>query len=178
MYGIFIWTSTGSLSATYTIDGSSPQSLTYSATPNSQYSELGQQPNFLLFNSEALDPGNHTLVVNVTQCANQMLVLDYFTYNASFSSLEEMPKFAPFPSTLVRDGANVPIAAIAGASVGAAALVGAVILFCFCKRRRVRKPFIKERKFEGITGQSCSVTGIRANDASESPLSWPPRPLL
>ncbi|KDR78324.1 hypothetical protein GALMADRAFT_245443 [Galerina marginata CBS 339.88] len=95
IYGIFTWSNIGLLSLSFTLDGETLSQNYRVNTDTPQFvSELGQQQNFLFYSYDFLQAGDHTLVVNVTDCVNQTFTFDYITYNPSFSSLQDMPKLA------------------------------------------------------------------------------------
>ena len=105
VYGIFSWAKIGSLTANYTLDGTSmPQ--TYSVTTSSpQFMQnYGDEFNYILFSSDTIAAGNHTLVINITQCVNQTFILDYITYTPSFSTLASMPNLTNLPTTAFQSG--------------------------------------------------------------------------
>ena len=100
VYGIFSWAQVGSITATYTLDGTStPQ--TYSVTTRSPQfvANDGEAANFIFFSSDTLAAGDHILVINITQCVNQTFILDYITYTPSFSTLASMPDLTLLPTT-------------------------------------------------------------------------------
>ncbi|KIM46780.1 hypothetical protein M413DRAFT_422146 [Hebeloma cylindrosporum] len=157
VYGIFSWVQVGSLTATYTLDGTTvPQ--TYSVTTRSpQFMEdYGEASNYILFSSETLAAGDHTLVINITQCINQTFILDYITYAPSFSALASMPNLTNSPTTTASSSSapsvlangsqvshsntetkKVPIGAIVG-GVGGGILIFLLVGFLmrYLRRRR------------------------------------------
>jgi hypothetical protein len=100
VYGIFSWAQIGSLTATYTLDGTSiPRHIrSLHARPNSWKND-GEASNYILFSSDTLAAGDHILVINITQCVNQTFILDYITYTPSFSTLASMPNLTLLPTT-------------------------------------------------------------------------------
>ena len=141
IYGTYI--DQGLLTLTFTIDGD-PLSKTYPVISTSPQSGQ-QQQNFQFTSFDFLEPGNHTLVVNITDCVNQTFSFDYLTYTPSFSTLATMPNLTSVTGTtgtsdsssLHRD--NSPRT---GAIIGGALVVLAALLICaFFTRRHRRKKF-------------------------------------
>jgi len=155
VYGIFSWAQVGTMTATYTLDGTSiPQ--TYSVTTRSPQFVAGDEEasNYILFASDTLAAGDHTLVINITQCVNQTFILDYITYTPSFSTLASMPNLTLLPTTPGSSSAippgsssltngsqvdtkKVPIGAIVGGVLGGIlffVLIG--FLLGYLRRRR------------------------------------------
>jgi hypothetical protein len=92
IYGIFSWTNIGNISVAYTLDGI-VEMQSYSVTESShQYTTAdGEATNFLFFEKDAIPPGDHTLIMNITDILNQTFIFDYLVYSPSFSSLATMP---------------------------------------------------------------------------------------
>jgi hypothetical protein len=105
VYGIFSWAQIGNLTAIYTLDGTSTIE-TYSVTTSSPQfvKKFKEQSNYILFSSDPLAAGAHTLVINITQCVNQIFILDYITYTPSFSTLTSMPNLTNLPTTTFKSG--------------------------------------------------------------------------
>jgi len=92
VYGIFTWSNLGLISLTLTLDGEPTyQSYRVEANTPQFVSELGQQQNFIFYNYDFLESGDHTLIVNVTDCINQTFAFDFLTYTPTFSTLASMP---------------------------------------------------------------------------------------
>jgi hypothetical protein len=92
IYGVFNWSTLGLITLSFTLDGSSlSKTFQVTSTTTQFQSQLGQQPNFQFFSYNFLTPGNHTLVVNVTDCVNQTFSFDYMTFEPSFSTLAARP---------------------------------------------------------------------------------------
>jgi hypothetical protein len=100
----------------FTLDGSSLTKTFQVTSTTSQFqSQLGQQPNFEFFSYDFLTPGNHTLVVNITECINQTFSFDYITFQPSFSTLASMPNLTSLTGAPISNSSRgFPIAAIAG----------------------------------------------------------------
>ncbi|KAF8060251.1 hypothetical protein FPV67DRAFT_1513958 [Lyophyllum atratum] len=101
VYSLFDWSHLGTLGVTYTID-SSPSPRTHSVTTDTaEYKEgILHRENFLLFSSDSLSPGDHTLKIEVTSSTNgATLVLDYILYKPSFDTLAAKPVLKPPPIT-------------------------------------------------------------------------------
>jgi hypothetical protein len=156
VYGIFSWAQIGSLTATYTLDGTSTTE-TYSVTTSSPQfmKKFEEESNYILFSSDPLAAGGHTLVINITQCVNQIFILDYITYTPSFSTLASMPNLTSLPTTTFKSGSSsatssgsqvnhsniekkkIPISAIVGGVLGGIlffALIG--FLLGYLRRKR------------------------------------------
>ncbi|KAG5219455.1 hypothetical protein IMY05_C4891000300 [Salix suchowensis] len=88
VYGIVQWQNPGRISTAYTLDGSgSPQTTTFSS--DGQRKPYTDQPNYLFYHAD-LTPGNHTLVITVTEITDQQsFLLDYILYTAAFDSLAQ-----------------------------------------------------------------------------------------
>lgn len=141
VYGVWNWGNLdGNLSATYTIDGSSSysQSYTASASPALQNGDL---PNFLLFNSGTLSSGNHTLVANLTSCVKQAWMIDYVTYSPSASTTTSTTNATSTSSSHPATAAKkaTPIGAIAGGVVGGVVLLLVIVGFSWFRSRKSKK---------------------------------------
>jgi len=100
VYGIFSWAQIGNLAATYTLDGTSTTKTYVVTTSSTQFTKhIKEQTNFILFSSDHLAAVDHTLVINITQCVNQIFILDYITYSPSFLTLASMPNLTNLPTT-------------------------------------------------------------------------------
>jgi len=147
IYGLFDFSSPGLLALSFSIDSQS-LSQTYRVTSSSPQlvAELGQQPNYLFYSYDFLTTGEHTLVVNVTECLNQTFRFDYLTYVPAFAKISDMPKdsggssgASSSPGT--GNNGHRAVKSIVGGVVGA--LVGSVLLgallFLFLRRRARRR---------------------------------------
>jgi hypothetical protein len=161
VYGIFSWANLGILSANYTLDGNT-MPVTFSVTPSTfQFvNNYGQVSNTLMFSDNTIQPGDHILVVNITQSVNQTLMLDYITYLPSFSTLATMPNLTSTTSTTssagvpasttlstqsitassqgnnVGNSKSAPIGAIVGVVVGGLAAIAILFFLLFWLRKR------------------------------------------
>ncbi|KAF4600219.1 hypothetical protein EYR40_007331 [Pleurotus pulmonarius] len=143
VYGIVQWQNPGRISTAYTLDGSaSPQITTISS--DGQRTPYTDQPNYLFFHAD-LAPGNHTLVVTLTEITDrQSFLLDYILYTAAFDSLAAMPQLTPgdihpwTPPRVVRAKKAFPTGAIVGAAVGAVVLLALVVVLVYRTTRRRR----------------------------------------
>ena len=149
IYGIFSWFNFGSLTATYTVDGT-PYNSTISVTTSSPsyLNKDGEMSNYLYFSLDNLSAGNHKLVVNVTQADNQTFILDYITYKPSFDTLATMPNITGTSASAASSATSLSAGAGSQASVSTGTIVGAVIgalafgvlvtilAVCFVLRRR------------------------------------------
>ncbi|KAF7427775.1 hypothetical protein PC9H_006990 [Pleurotus ostreatus] len=150
VYGIVQWQNPGRISTAYTLDGSaSPQTTTISS--DGQRNPYTDQPNYLFYHAD-LAPGNHTLVITVTEITDQQsFLLDYILYTAAFDSLAAMPALTPSdihpwtPPRIVRAKKPFPKGAIAGAAVGAAVLLALVVFLVYRMGRRRRPKSSGER---------------------------------
>jgi hypothetical protein len=120
------------------MDGS-PLSKTYQVTSTtSQFqTNFGQQQNFQFFSYDFLQPGNHTLIVNVTDCVNQTFSFDYITFAPSFSTLANMPNLTSLTGTgdsnLSSSHHHLSSGAIAGIVI---VVIGVLLTAVFFARRR------------------------------------------
>ncbi|KAF8644205.1 hypothetical protein AX16_008629 [Volvariella volvacea WC 439] len=149
LYGVFLLSVTGTITANYTIDAASPTEVTYTGGPFLENAHLDEQPHFLFFKADKLTPGEHTVVMTVTDVVNQTLIFDYATYTPSFASITDMPILGPISSptnTSNSDGApsddsvssSTPAGAIVGAAIGSLALIIiALLMWYFIRRRRL-----------------------------------------
>jgi hypothetical protein len=105
-------------------------------------SELGQQENFLFYSYDFLQSGDHTLIVNVTDCINQTFAFDYLTYTPTFSTLATMPNLTQSTtggSSSQSSGRKGSAGIVAGGIVGAVLLVLlAALIFIFRRRKKAR----------------------------------------
>ena len=121
--------------------------------------------NFVFFASDNLAAGDHTLVINITECVNQAFVFDFITYAPSFLTPSVMPNLtisttssAPsqtssstysgtssgssLPSgSLVAQGTSgnkkhTPTGAIVGGVLGGLFLLALIAVFLLWRRRR------------------------------------------
>ncbi|KAL0957100.1 hypothetical protein HGRIS_003193 [Hohenbuehelia grisea] len=151
VYGVVQWQYPGRLSTAYIIDGSAPQYNTVSSSGDSYTWE--EQPNYLFFQNSSLPPGNHTLVVTVTEASDELsFILDYLLYNPSFPNLSSKPHLtandihAWTRPPLILPPRRVPVGAIVGAVVGGVFLL-AITLFVFWRFWwRKRKPPARARR--------------------------------
>ncbi|KAF9051809.1 hypothetical protein BJ165DRAFT_1365519 [Panaeolus papilionaceus] len=98
VYGIFNWGNTGSLTATYTLDGSTDtQEYTVNSDTPYHVSNFGEASNFVFFRTGSLPAGPHTLVITITQSDNVAYNFDYITYTPSFSNLASRPDLSSLP---------------------------------------------------------------------------------
>ncbi|KAJ7586461.1 hypothetical protein C8J56DRAFT_754929, partial [Mycena floridula] len=113
----------------------------------------GPQINFPLFTTGKLDAGDHTILVNLTECDSSTLIVDYIAYEPSFSSWSTMPNISlpslgsqgttAFPGAATGNTTPVttsgskktPVGAIAGGVVGAWVLLTLLGLFLFWRRK-------------------------------------------
>jgi hypothetical protein len=157
VYGIFSWDDLGVLSATYTLDGNTlPASISVTASTFEYMNDYGQASNVLLFSNDTVQPGDHTLVINITQCVNQTFMLDYITYLPSFTTLATMPNLTATTTSAANaststqptesqatsqinnggDSRGTPIGAIVGGLVGGLAFIAILIFLLFWWRKR------------------------------------------
>jgi len=92
VYGIFSWYNLGTLTATYSIDGTPyPSSIPVTPSTPEYLSGDGEISNHVYFSLESLPSGIHTLLVNITEARNHFFILDYITYIPAFDTLSSMP---------------------------------------------------------------------------------------
>lgn len=151
IYGTFTWSNLGSITLTFSIDGV-PTSKIFpvtSTTPQFQ-TQFGQQQNFKFFSYDVLDSGDHTFVVNVTDCVNQTFSVDYITFVPAFSTLATMPNLTSPSSTgasnLSPSHRNLSIGAIIGIVVAVIIVFASVFLGSRLRKKTSKdehgKPFI------------------------------------
>ncbi|KAJ7165474.1 hypothetical protein C8R43DRAFT_878501 [Mycena crocata] len=144
VYGLFKWNIPGSITASFSVDGKST-----AQTFSSSQAPFEEQPNFEFFHATGLQPGNHTLVVNITDVVGaQSLMFDYILYHPSFDSLASKPNFtaassispsAPAKSPILNKSHHKNTAAIVGGVMGGLILIvllGVVFLLWNRARRR------------------------------------------
>jgi len=178
VYGIFSWDNLGLLSVTYSIDGK-PFQQSYSVTTSSpEYiNKIGDASNFLFYAIDTISAGEHTLVIDVTQCSNQSFILDYITYSPSFPTLGRLANVTtttsakpsstggggtiPNPITTAASDQNpvhnVAAGAIVGGSVGGiffVALIGLLIWFLRRRAKKNRKRAHRKRCTSATTSQA------------------------
>ena len=116
-----------------------------------QSSQSGQQPNFKFFSYDFLTPGNHTLVVNVTDLVNQTFSFDYITFQPSFSTLANMPNLTSLAGTEDSNSGSshrFPTGAIVGIIIIVIALVSGVSFATRrWKQRRISKDNLGKSAF-------------------------------
>ncbi|THU98384.1 hypothetical protein K435DRAFT_661023, partial [Dendrothele bispora CBS 962.96] len=101
LYGIFDWKTNGRVLVNFTItnptsENSAPysESKPFFVSTNPHPSSLLNSTNFPLFMHDSLAPGNHTLMLNVTEVVgSRSFTVDYLTYQPSFGSLGLKPNF-------------------------------------------------------------------------------------
>ncbi len=149
IYGIYDFSNLGKLTLSFTIDS---QSLlqTYQVTPTTPQfiNEQGQEPNFKFYSYDFLTAGEHTLVVNVTECVNQTFRFDYLTYVPAFGKVSDMPTDLLTWASASGSGSGstgggggggkTSIGVIVGSVVGvlAGSVLLGVLLFFFLRRRK------------------------------------------
>ncbi|KAJ7107080.1 hypothetical protein C8R44DRAFT_714866 [Mycena epipterygia] len=143
--GVFQWNATGSIGASFSVDGNS-SALTFSSSPQAPFND---QPNFEFFKATGLQSGNHTLVINVTNVAGaQSLMLDYILYQPAYDTLASKPNFTtpvtastsptPLPVSDTSTHKSTNIGAIVGGVLGG--VVFLVLLgLCLLVRNRSRR---------------------------------------
>lgn len=182
VYAIFAWDKLGTFSATYTIDGVhvTPETIVVNASTQEYITNVGEATNHLLFSLDALSPGNHTLLINITECDNQMLMLDYLTYSPSFPTLKDMPDLTSItlphtasnvngtisanatatatPSSMASDehlaSKKVPVGPIVGGTCAGLVVLTLLLLF-FYRRFRMKNAPIQENLTTG--GESSLI---------------------
>ncbi|KAJ8507959.1 hypothetical protein ONZ45_g9718 [Pleurotus djamor] len=132
VYGIVQWKLSGRVSTAYIVDGSKPTMVTIdSEGPGHRYTD---QPNYPFFHTD-LPPGNHTLVIVLTEVAGeQSFMLDYVVYSATFDNVTVMPRLSSTDMhpwdvpPLVYPHADTPVGAIVGSVTGGVVFL-CVVLF-------------------------------------------------
>lgn len=146
VYGIRTWANIGLITLTSTLDGVSlSQSFRVNADTPQFKAEIGQQPNFKFYTQDFLTSGDHTLVVNLTECVNQTFSFDYLTYIPTFPNLASMPSLSA-PTIGGSAGAGTAKAgkkpgkvAIVVGIIGALILVSLLLGLVYILRRRRRR---------------------------------------
>ncbi|KAJ7586737.1 hypothetical protein C8J56DRAFT_1052079 [Mycena floridula] len=154
LYGVFPWNQPGTYRFTVSVDGGTPLPFQFSSLAAAA---SGPQINFPLFTTGKLDAGDHTILVNLTECDSSTLIVDYIAYEPSFSSWSTMPNISlpslgsqgttTFPGAATGNTTPVttsgskktPVGAIAGGVVGAWVLLTLLGLFLFWRRKYQRK---------------------------------------
>ncbi|KAG6910349.1 hypothetical protein DXG01_011418 [Tephrocybe rancida] len=93
VYSVFDYSHLGSVGVTYTLD-SVASSQTYSVTTDTPEFNAGvlQRENTVLWSSDSISAGQHTLKIEVTSSTNgTTFVLDYLIYTPSFDTLAIKP---------------------------------------------------------------------------------------
>ena len=128
IYGVFNWSTLGLITLSFTLDGSSLSKTFQVTSTTSQFqSQFGQQPNFQFLSYNFLPSGNHTLVVNVTDCVNQTFSFDYISFQPSFSTLATMPNLTSLTGTDSSNfqfSPNLSTGAIVGIIIGVIVVIG------------------------------------------------------
>ncbi|KAK7029446.1 hypothetical protein VNI00_014580 [Paramarasmius palmivorus] len=94
VYGIFDWSVGGHFTLEFNLDGDIVQNTYSPETRTVAQNDYQKMTNYLFFNSTALTPGNHSLLVSLTDIGGiQSFQLDYLTYNPSYSFISEKPSF-------------------------------------------------------------------------------------
>ncbi|KAJ7586485.1 hypothetical protein C8J56DRAFT_1084909 [Mycena floridula] len=151
LYGVFPWNQPGTYRITVSVDGGTALPFQFSSLAAGA---SGPQINFPLFTTGKLDAGDHTILVNLTECDSSTLIVDYIAYEPSFSSWSTMPNVSlpslgsqgstalPGPTTtpVTTSGSKkTPTGAIAGAVVGAWVLLTLLGLFLLWRRKHQHK---------------------------------------
>ncbi|GAW04182.1 hypothetical protein LENED_005957 [Lentinula edodes] len=173
VYGIFEWTATGSIGIDFTLDGETTPSVLF--VPTGASVSQPEAAHYQLFSSGNLRTGNHSLIMNITQVdGNQSFVLDYLTYQPSFSSLSSKPNFTasalsrsescstslPSPSNTGVDVAvnhSMKTRAIIGGVVGGVLGVVLIVALFFLLRRRRNRQAYHERVEKSILQPSITM---------------------
>lgn len=92
VYGIMSWGSTGSVQASFNVDGyTTSQTFTANTAANNG---LTNSTNYPFYSNTSLSSGNHTLTVNVTSVSGNLpFIIDYLTYQPNFDNIDSKPNF-------------------------------------------------------------------------------------
>ena len=159
VYGVFKHEVPSSLSVNYTMDGVASTQV-YPTTASTGYSD----GNYVMYSSDSLAAGNHTLEMQITQCVNQTFELDYIIYMPSFDTLATKPNINNLPSqstlasstlassstsfpssSSTTDGLSpstsksTPVGAIAGGVLGGVTLILLFLFLLFWNRTYSRR---------------------------------------
>ena len=142
--GIFSQNVIGTLSVNYILDGVS-YPKTYSVTNTTPEFTQGeqQQDYYVFFANQTLEPGDHTLEMQVTKCQSLVFELDYILYTASFNSLASKSSPSPLPSGSRGTGSSSSsnIATIVGSVLGSVTVLLLILILVLS-----RKKIFKQRK--------------------------------
>ncbi|KAJ7598056.1 hypothetical protein C8J56DRAFT_1021981 [Mycena floridula] len=192
VYGVYDWTLLGSYDLTVTVDNQQPFTVTFdSSTTNTL--NVPNQPNVKLFTSGDLDPGDHTVVANLSRCVNQTLIIDYVQYTPGFSTLATMPILvdghrsspsvvgstaAGKPTGLADSGSTsskkVSTGAIVGGVVGGLVALVILGLLFFLWRRRQRRPESLDRVYPMQQSYAVDPFVAPSNSSQFTPLRRAP----
>lgn len=135
------------ITLSFNLDGSlSTRTFQVTSTTSQFQSHLGQQPNMQFFLYNFIPPGNHTLVVTVTECVNQTFSFDYITFEPSFSTLATMPNLT---SLTVSGDSHSSQSFSNGAIVGIVIVVIVVVTSCVAFVQRMRRK--KKRSSDNLS---------------------------
>ncbi|KAK7027911.1 hypothetical protein VNI00_015127 [Paramarasmius palmivorus] len=189
VYGIMANTS-GSITLDFDVDGTITRN-NYSQINITSGVELNEL-NYLFYNNTDLNPGNHTLLVNVSGVSgDQSFQLDYLTYNPSFSFISEKPIFGdnedsagtktststpsqtgPPRQDLPSSSSHLPVGAIVGGIAGGVIiLLAALVLFLWRKRHQKKT---SNREKEGMLLFTYAISGEFTNTTEESVVTIEP----
>ncbi|TFK19548.1 hypothetical protein FA15DRAFT_601289, partial [Coprinopsis marcescibilis] len=156
IYGFTRMETGGSFDLTYTLDNDDPKTRSHSIPPVSDVYRtmlnpenadmlLDWFPNWLLAEYHSLDPGEHTITVNLTRLDGpQTFSFDYLTYTPSFPSLASKPVYSledlalvPSSSKDAHRQGNAPV--IVGSVVGGLAFIALLLgIGYFVWRRKIK----------------------------------------
>ncbi|KAJ7574236.1 hypothetical protein C8J56DRAFT_872510 [Mycena floridula] len=143
IYGFMVRDQSGTFELSVTLDDGIPLKLPFtSQVNNGDTTYAGKQLNFPLYTTGPVDAGNHTVVFNVTACAQQLIVVDYIIYEPSFATWAMMPNLTSVVQAagLSAKGKKTPVGAIAGGVTAACVILALLALLFLWKRKRVNHP--------------------------------------
>ncbi|KAJ7586574.1 hypothetical protein C8J56DRAFT_1051925 [Mycena floridula] len=189
LYGVFPGNQPGTYRITVSVDGGTALPFQFSSLAAAA---SRPQINFPLFMTEKLDAGDHTILVNLTECDSSTLIVDYIAYEPSFTSWSTMPNISlrslGSQGTTASPGATTtpvttsgskktPAGAIAGGIVGAWVLLTLLGLFIFWRHKHQRKemsePYIATLNEAGVEASESSPKSVYSEKGSVT-LSYRP----
>ncbi|KAK7028928.1 hypothetical protein VNI00_014765 [Paramarasmius palmivorus] len=157
-------------SGDYAVDFIVDGSIRRANYPHDHDPQDGWMTNYKFYENTTLSPGNHTLVVNVTDVRNSSFLLDYITYTPSFSFIQEKPIFirgsADSQASQTRS-LGLHIGAIVGIVIGSVFIIITIGLFYLSRRKRSTS-----RKAANVSWPVEPFTTRFAGGTKPKPAKW------
>lgn len=161
----------GSFNLSFQIDNQSPSTKMFSSQGSDpQAKDTQEEHNFKLFDTGELQAGNHTVLLNLTACTDQTLMVDFLTYTPSFSTLATMPNLtsssdsaqtvSSTSSSSASSSTKVSVGAIVGGTLGGCALLILLGFLLFWRRNHSQRLQITDRGREAPNTLSSPYHGI------------------